>query len=268
MIFTVFTKDNIDKISKSNEATKYFHGTSICAFQSMKPFDDGIARRYTHNGLVGTVGDFPLPQSYTNVPPLLKKYRKYSCTLPTINIQEYVCCELILKDHQNEEVIWMKHFLSSETTAKHGWSSYYVEKEYVPTPINSNSSIFTLSKDVHTPDIQHYLIKLCIEYTNTLNSQQVTTVDCLDQPIYIPCKIIQWKYLEFTFPKYFALFGALYIETELLMANGHLVGLDEILVHTSIDTVIHILCWYIPVWKKLTKQVIANIFVGERTFFI
>ena len=120
MIFTVFTKDNIDKISKSNEATKYFHGTSICAFQSMKPFDDGIARRYTHNGLVGRVGDFPLPQSYTNVPPLLKKYRKYSCTLPTINIQEYVCCELILKDHQNEEVIWMKHFLSSETTAKHG----------------------------------------------------------------------------------------------------------------------------------------------------
>ena len=113
----------------------------------------------------------------------------------------------------------------------------------MPTPTNSNSSIFTLSKDVvHTPDIQYYLIELCIEYTNTLNSLQVTTVDCLDQPIYVPCKIIQWKYLEFTFPKYFALFGALYIETELLMANGHLVGLDEILVNTSIDTMIHLLC--------------------------
>ena len=135
--------------------------------------------------------------------------------------------------------------------------------------INLKKFHFTLLKDVlHTLGIQYYLIKVCIEYKNTLNSQQVTAVDCSDQPIYIPCKIIQWKYLEFAFPKYFSLFGALHIETELLMANGHLVGLDEILVNTSIDTVIHILCWYIPVWKKLTKQVIANIFVGERTFFI
>ena len=67
MIFTVFTKDGLDKISKSNEATKYFLGTSVCAFQSTKPVDDGIARRYRHNDLVGTVGDFSLPQSYTNL---------------------------------------------------------------------------------------------------------------------------------------------------------------------------------------------------------
>ena len=39
-----------------------------------------------------------------------------------------------------------------------------------PTP--SNISIFPLLKDiVHTPDMQHHLIKLCIEYMNTLNSQ-------------------------------------------------------------------------------------------------
>ena len=31
MVFTVFTKDNIEKNSKSNEATKHFHGTIICA---------------------------------------------------------------------------------------------------------------------------------------------------------------------------------------------------------------------------------------------
>ena len=43
MVFTVFTKDNIDKNSK--EATKHFYGTNICAFQTMKSVDDGIARR-------------------------------------------------------------------------------------------------------------------------------------------------------------------------------------------------------------------------------
>ena len=85
MVFTVFTKDNIDKNSKSNEATKHFHGTSICAFQTMKSVDDGIVRRFSQNDLVGIVSDFSLLQAYTNVPPLLKKYKKYSCTLPTIN---------------------------------------------------------------------------------------------------------------------------------------------------------------------------------------
>ena len=86
--------------------------------------------------------------------------------------------------------------------------------------INLEKLHFASLKDVlHTLDIEYYLIIVCIEYTNTLNSQQVTAVDCSDQPIYIPCKIIQWKYLEFAFPKYFALFGALHIETELLMAK-------------------------------------------------
>ena len=53
--FTVFEKGSTDKISKFNEATKYFRGTSLCAFQSMKPVDDEIARRQSHS-------DFSLPQ--------------------------------------------------------------------------------------------------------------------------------------------------------------------------------------------------------------
>ena len=44
------------------------------------------------------------------------------------------------------------------------------EKKCVLTPTPSNSSIFPLLKDVvHTPDMQHHLIKLSIEYTNPLN---------------------------------------------------------------------------------------------------
>ena len=87
--------------------------------------------------------------------------------------------------------------------------------------------------------MQHHLIEPNIEYKNTLNSRQVTAVDCSDQPLYALSKIIQWKYPEFAFPKYFALFEALLIEKELLIANGHLVagiGLDKILGNKSIDT--------------------------------
>ena len=118
MVFTVFTKDNIDKNSKSNEATKHFPGTSICVFQTMKSVDDGIARRSSQNDLVGTICDFSLPQSYINVPPLLKTCKGYSCA---INIPEDIWCELILKDHQNEEVIWMKFFCQLKLQLKtHG----------------------------------------------------------------------------------------------------------------------------------------------------
>ena len=45
--------------------------------------------------------------------------------------------------------------------------------------------------------MQHHLIRLCIEYTNALNPQQVTPMDCSDQPIDALYKIIQWKYSEF-----------------------------------------------------------------------
>ena len=128
MVLTVFTKDNIDINSKSNKTTRHFHGTSIRSFQIMKSVDDGIERRSSQNDLVGTVSDFSLPQSYINVPSLLKKDKEYSCALPTINIPEDIWCELILKDHQNEEVIWIENFLSAETTAKHARSSNFVGK--------------------------------------------------------------------------------------------------------------------------------------------
>ena len=104
MVFIVFTKDNIDKKIKSNEGAKRFHGTSICAFLIVKSADDGIARCYSQNYLMGTVSNFSLPQSYTKVPPLLKKYKEHSCALPTINIPEDVWCEV------------MESFLSVETT--------------------------------------------------------------------------------------------------------------------------------------------------------
>ena len=71
------------------------------AFQTMKSVDGGIARRYNLNGLVGTVSGFSLLQSYTNVPALLIKYKECSCALPSVNIPEYIWCELILRDHQN-----------------------------------------------------------------------------------------------------------------------------------------------------------------------
>ena len=70
-----------------------------------------------------------------------------------------------------------------------------------------------------------------------MNPPQVTAVDFSDQPIYALSKTIQWEYSELAFSKCFALFGAIYIEKEILIATGHLVagtGLKGILGDTSI----------------------------------
>ena len=74
MVLRAFTKDNLDKNSKSDESTEYFHSKSIYVFQSMKSVDDGIVRLYSLKALVGTVGDFSMLQSHTYYPPILKKY--------------------------------------------------------------------------------------------------------------------------------------------------------------------------------------------------
>ena len=57
----------------------------VC-FLVTKLADDGTARRGSYKDFRGTVGDFFLLRSYTYVPRPLKKYKEYSCTLPTINI--------------------------------------------------------------------------------------------------------------------------------------------------------------------------------------
>ena len=98
-----------------------------------------------------------------------------------------------------------------------------MQQKTCANPYTLKQSHFLLLKDVHTPNIQHRLIKLCIKYTNTWNHQQVTTVDYLDQ-----CKYSEFKVLCFIW--------AIYIEKELLIANEHLTagtGLEEILGNIS-----------------------------------
>ena len=92
----------------------------------MKSVDERIARRHSHNDSVGTVGDFSLYQSYTYSPPPLKRYKEYSCALPVINIPKDILCELILKDHQNEEVT--RSFCQLKLCVKNAGSLYHAGK--------------------------------------------------------------------------------------------------------------------------------------------
>ena len=194
----------------------------MCVFQSMKSVDNGFVRYYSHNGLMHTVGDFSLLRSYTDVPPPLKKYKEYSCALPTIIISKDIWCGLILKDHQTEEVT--RSFCQLKL-AKNPWS--------LQQPLHPRIIPFSIIKRCrHAPDMQHHLIKTCIKFTNTLNPQQVAAVDCSDQSMYALSKIVQTMGT--------CILEVLHIKKELLIANGHLVAgtrLEGILSDTSIHTV-------------------------------
>ena len=94
----------------------------------------GIARRDSHNDLVGTVGHFSIHLYITHVPPPLKKYKECPCALPSVSISKNIWCGLILKNHQNQEVT---EFLSGETVPKNSRSLYL--------PGKSCSSPYTLA---------------------------------------------------------------------------------------------------------------------------
>ena len=88
--------------------------------------------------------------------------------------------------------------------------------------------------------MQHHLFSLFVEYTQTLNPQQLTAVDCSDQLIYAVSKNNQWLYPEFVVQRYFTLFGGLHIEKAMLDAHGNLIrgsGLEDLLGDKQIETI-------------------------------
>ena len=135
----------------------------------------------------------------------------------------------------------LEFVLSTKSADKKSWSSYHVTKQVDTIPTPCNKSIFPLLKNVvHTFDMQHHLISLFIEYTAVINPNQVTSVDCSDQPIYALSKINQWLFPKFAPPKYFPIFGGLHIEKALLTSHGLLIGgsgLEDILGDKQIETI-------------------------------
>ena len=110
---------------------------------------------------------------------------------------------------------------------KKSWSSYHASNQHTDSVYPPrNKAIFPLLKDVvHTVNMQHHLISCFIDYNRTLNTDQVTAVDCSDQPVYALSKICQWFYpSKFGFPMYFPMLGALHIEKALLIVHSKLIG--------------------------------------------
>ena len=187
----MFTKENIDKNNSGNQATKHFHGTSVCAFQSLMSSSEGTSRN-DNNYSTTEISDYTLTQSYTDTPHILKKCRGYTCPLPTVNIPDDICDNLMLNSNRIEETLWMENVLSPDTTLQKSQSSHHAGKHRASIPPPCNKAILPLLRDVvHKFDMQHHLI------TNKLNPLQVTAVDCSDQPIYALSKMDQWLYPEF-----------------------------------------------------------------------
>ena len=87
----------------------------------MKSVDEGIARHCSQIDLVGTVSDFFLPQSYTNVPLLLENAKNIPAHYLLLTLRKIYDVKLTSQDHQNENFIWIQNVMSVETTSNmHG----------------------------------------------------------------------------------------------------------------------------------------------------
>ena len=157
-VFTVFTKDNIDKNSLSNTSTKHFHGTSICAFQCLKYPDDGVQRDCLTDISDFSGHEYRLPFSYTDVTQISANVKSYSCPVPTVNIPDFIYDDDLLNESRMQEIDWFEVVISMDSTLKKSWSSYHSNLKQIPTPVPCNKSIFPLLKDVvHTCSYGAYI---------------------------------------------------------------------------------------------------------------
>ena len=217
--------------------------TSLCAFQP-ENYTDIISFENSSESLdtSETAPNFTLPESYTKIPHVISKCEKYTCPISTINVPDDVLSTEELNISRKEEINWIEAVVSTDIESRKCWSSYHAGEKRNITPPVWNKVIFPLFRNVvHTLDMQHHLISLCIDYTKTINPFQTTAVDCSDQPIFALSKINQWMFpKKFCMPKYFPLFGSLHIEKAILTANGNLIGgigLKEILGDRTLDTI-------------------------------
>ena len=235
-LFTSFTQDNIDKNSSSKTASRHFHGTSICAFQAKETPMDGTDRNANmnirFNNPTSTISS-DLPSSYTDIKDVCSKTPKvYTCPTPSVNLCKDLINNDILFENKKKEIMWMENVVDG---IKKSWSSYHASNQHTDSVYpRYNKVIFPLLKDaVHTVNMQHHLISCFIDYNRTLDTDQVTAVDCSDQPVYALSKICQWFYpSKFGFPMYFPMLGALHIEKALLIVHSKLIG------GTGVDAII------------------------------
>ena len=133
----------------------------MCVFQSMKSLSNGISRSDINRDSTSVVSDYTLPTSYTDVPHILNKCTQFSCPLPTINIPDSICDDLMLNSNRIEENKWMDNVLSSDPNVRKSWSSYHARKHHVSILPPCNRFILPLLKDVvHTFDMHHHLTSL------------------------------------------------------------------------------------------------------------
>ena len=237
-IFTTSAIANIDHNPSSATSTKAFHGTGISLIQHP---DVEISSRSYINTSLHQASKGPachLPESYTDVPPMLGK--KAESPLAVINVNNN---DNLL--HPVEESSEWLHELSHAIIANKPecsvipWSAYYANLQLVQRPKCTSFLLPLLNEYVQTPAMVRHTFDIIKLACNKLNPDQPIVVTC-DQPVYAVAKQVQWLLpTQYGEDHVIVMMGGLHIEMAMLHVIGDWLrgsGLDEILVKADVTT--------------------------------
>ena len=198
-IFTTAACDNIDHNPSSRTATESFHGTGISLIQHPDPNFTWAEDGYVSIRNSATSRSIPpLPESYSNVPPVTELPKNYIASPTVAEMQPTKNIFLVGKEKRVEclQHLHMKIDKSLESDLPVAWGAYNACKNQDLKQGICVSSLLPLFPDaVHSPSMIAHAMNMVMKPVNYLNPGQVPVIT-FDQLLFAIAKQVQWQFSD------------------------------------------------------------------------
>lgn len=201
-LFTTSAVDNIDHNPSSTTALGSFHGTGISLFQHPTAHTPGHKREVVINQRNKQMKISPLPDKYSNVPPVILCQKQPS--VPQTTGQIIRQSEVVTTATKNQTK-WMDHVekVQKQTVAESqpdmniSWAAFHASESETlaekPTDLTAMLPLFP--EEAKSPAMIKHAMDIIKQSVHFLNPGQVPVIAC-DQPLFALAKTIQWNWPE------------------------------------------------------------------------
>ena len=198
-LFTTSAVDNIDVNKSSTTAKDHFHGTGISLFQHPNTPGEGTVRgRIILGGAAGMKKLGPLPNYYTNVPPVQTSVK--GSAVPDVGLTSLAREQKSNSDNDDKWLQHVREHIENNTPTSRAenisWAAYHAHKLSQSTrPTDVTALLPLFHESAHTVAMIKHSMDVIVSAVQHINPGQ-TPVIAVDQPLFTIAKEIQWKWPE------------------------------------------------------------------------
>lgn len=235
--------DNIDHNYSSTSSESSFHGTAISIFQIPAQGEVGQPR-----GIVTSMSCVDqsnrkvseLPDSYSVVRPVTLPSKKP----PVPKATQATCSAMSLSEFGYEWKMEKEWLDNSLTDRKDGpldiaWAAFHASQKGSSFELARSSLLPLFNESSSSPAMLKHAMEKIKEITTFLNPGQIPVI-CVDQPLLVLYKCIQWNWPDlYGESKFVAMLGAFHIEQAFLKVLGQILegsGWTTLVANSGIKT--------------------------------